>query len=537
MATEEYDSSCDVDIDELVISMKSDLNRCMTLVEDREKGNRCCLICKVVHRIRQTDSTAYEPSVLSVGPYHHSELSLQAMETEKWICLDYILKLNREVSLREYLSFISVLEKETRGYYTEEINMDSREFLQMLLLDSCFILVYLGGIHSQGANVDGEQLNENTIYVRKREAKDMSHMDAVSCQSVSGHLALDIELNKMGKDTDSHNQENYSGTIEWYNSSAVYDLLLLENQIPFFIVKKIYRFFSRHVDTTSLLTGKISEFMEGILYHFPKVITEANRPEDFYHLLHLCHKYLKPSHGLEDDHHLYAIKPHYFHFIFDISRKIFSFGRGQDMVHQQTMFHELDWSNSVQKINRWRRAVDYHEAGMMFKKREFDEDNPHSLLDIRFTKGLMEIPCLPIDDKSSLLFRNLIAFEQTCPQVGDDITAYFMLMSQLTSTASDVALLAQKGIIVHQMESDEDVSTLFTKLFEYVAFNFHGEHYLKSLCCAMEAHYQNRINRWMAWLWHNHFSNPWVGFAAVASAFVVLCSIMQTVLAFLSYRG
>jgi hypothetical protein len=181
--------------------------------------------------------------------------------------------------------------------------------------------------------------------------------------------------------------------------------------------------------------------------------------------------------------------------------------------------------------------VDYHEAGMQFKKREFDEDNPHSLLDIRFRKGLMEIPCIPVDDKSSLLFRNLVAFEQTCPQFGDDITAYFVLISQLTSTAADVALLAQKGIIVHQMESDEDVSTLFTKLSEYVEFDFNGEHFLKSLCCAMEAHYQSRINRWMAWLWHNHFSNPWVGFAAIASAFIVLCSILQTVLAFLSYMG
>lgn len=326
---------------------------------------------------------------------------------------------------------------------------------------------------------------------------------------MSGHSALDIEY-QSSKETNSHNQMNYSGAVEWYDSSAVYDLLLLENQIPFFVVKIIYEFFSRNIATTSLLTNNISEFMEGILYHFPKVITEGNRPKDFYHLLHLCHKYLKPTHKLEDDHHQYTENSHCFHFISDISRKIFTFGHAQDMFRDQNMFHELDWSNSVQKFSRWRRTVDYHEAGMQFKKREFDKENPHSLLDIRFRKGLMEIPCLPIDDKSSLLFRNLVAFEQTCPQVGDDITAYVVLLSQLISTAADVALLAQKGIIVHQLESDEDVSTLFTKLFDYVAFDFNGEHYLKSLCCAMEAHYQSRINRWMAWLWHNHFSNPWV---------------------------
>ncbi|XBJ22877.1 hypothetical protein VPH35_001182 [Triticum aestivum] len=531
MATEEYDSSYDVDIDELAISMRTDLNRRMSLVEDRGKGNRCCPICKIVHRIRQTDSSAYEPSILSIGPYHHSELPLQAMEAEKWICLDYILKLNCEVSLRGCLSLISGLEKEARGYYTEEINMDSEEFLQMLLLDSCFILVYLGNIYAQGATVDDAQMTENMIYEGKREAKDLSHMDSAPCQSLSGHSAVDIELNQMDTHTDSRNQGDYSGTVEWYNSSAVYDLLLLENQIPFFIVKTIYRFFSRHVATTWLLTNNISEFMEGTLYHFSKVITEANRPEDFYHLLHLCHKYLKPSHKFEYDYHQYAANPHRFQFVLDVSRKIFTCGE------EQNMFHELNLLNSMQQANRWRRAVEYHEAGMQFKKREFDENNPHSLLDIRFRKGLMELPCLLIDDKSSLLFRNLLAFEQTCRQVGDDITAYFVLMSQLASTSADVALLAQKGITVHQMESDEDVSTLFTKLSEYVAFDFNGEHYLKSLCCVMEAHYQSRINRWMAWLWHNHFSNPWLGFAAIASVFVVLCSVMQTVLAFLAYMG
>uniref|UniRef100_A0ACD5ZRL7 Uncharacterized protein n=1 Tax=Avena sativa TaxID=4498 RepID=A0ACD5ZRL7_AVESA len=513
MATEEYDSCSDVDIDELAISMRTDLNGCMSRAENCEYGIKCCLICKIVYRIRQTDKDAYEPSVLSIGPYHHSKLPLLAMETEKWICLDYILKLNCEVSLREYLNLISGLEKGTRGYYTDEINMDSREFLQMLLLDSCFILVYLGGIHIQGASVSGEQSKENMLYEGKREA-------------------MDTEPKQTGKEIEeSYNQGNYSDTVQWYNSSAVYDLLLLENQIPFFIVKTIYQFFSRNLVTTSLLTNSISEFIEGILYHFPRVISQANRPEDFYHLLHLCHKYLKPSQTQEDADPRLAAKPLCFHVIIDISRKIFTFGR------QQNMFHELNRLDSVQLVNRWRRAVDYHEAGMQFMKREFDECNPHSLLDIRFRNGTMQIPCLPIDDKSSLLFRNLVAFEQTCPQVGDDITAYAVLMSQLISTSADVTLLAQKGIIVHQMESDEDVSTLFTKLFEYVAFDFDGEHYLKSICCEMEAHYQSRINRWMAWLWHNHFSNPWVGFAAIASAFIVLCSIMQTVLAFLSYMG
>jgi hypothetical protein len=101
----------------------------------------------------------------------------------------------------------------------------------------------------------------------------------------------------------------------------------------------------------------------------------------------------------------------------------------------------------------------------------------------------------------------------------------------------DVALLSRKGVIVHQLESDEDVSSLFAELFENIDFNFSGEHYLKSLCHTMEAHYQSRVNRWMAWLWHKHFGNPWLGFTALASVVMVFCSIGQTILAFLSYMS
>ncbi|GJN01537.1 hypothetical protein PR202_ga18811 [Eleusine coracana subsp. coracana] len=124
------------------------------------------------------------------------------------------------------------------------------------------------------------------------------------------------------------------------------------------------------------------------------------------------------------------------------------------------------------------------------------------------------------------LFRNLIAFEQTCPQFGDDFTAYSVFLSQLVSMPEDVTLLAQREIIVHHLDSDEKVSDLFTMLSKDVVFDFNGNYYLKSLCQTMEAHYQSRINRWMAWPWHNHFSNPWLAVAAFATIIVLVCTIV-----------
>jgi hypothetical protein len=99
----------------------------------------------------------------------------------------------------------------------------------------------------------------------------------------------------------------------------------------------------------------------------------------------------------------------------------------------------------------------------------------------------------------------------------------------------DVTLLAKKGIIMHYLDSDEEVSDLFTMLSKDVVFDFNGNYYLKSLCQKMEAHYQNPLNRWMAWLWFNHFSNPWLVLAALATVVVLVCTIVQTVCGILAY--
>jgi hypothetical protein len=175
------------------------------------------------------------------------------------------------------------------------------------------------------------------------------------------------------------------------------------------------------------------------------------------------------------------------------------------------------------------------EVGVKFAKRKYDKLDPHSLLGIKFSNATIEIPCLIIDEHTGFLFRNLIAFEQTCPQFGDDFTAYIIFLSQLISMPEDVTQLAKKEIIVHHLDSDEDVSDLFTSLSKDVVFDFNGEYYLKHLCQKMEAHYQNRLNRWMAWLWHYHLSNPWLMLGAVAGVVVLFCTIVQTVFGILAY--
>ena len=85
------------------------------------------------------------------------------------------------------------------------------------------------------------------------------------------------------------------------------------------------------------------------------------------------------------------------------------------------------------------------------------------------------------------------------------------------------------------MRTDEEVSTLFSKLGKNGGFDQNGAHDLKSVCRMMEEYFQTRRNSLMAGLCHNHLKNPWLVLAVVAAAIVLLCTIIQSLLSLLAY--
>ncbi|CAO2043971.1 unnamed protein product [Urochloa humidicola] len=497
--------------------MTHELDYYWSMGEDHDNGAASCLIYKVQQHIRDVDRFSYEPCMISIGPYHHGAVSLQVMEKEKWGYLDNVLKLNCERNLLDYLTAIGELAKQARKCYSEDLKMNSETFLQMLLLDGCFILVALGGVRE--IMLDGTQPSgtENVKNEEIMTEKNVQRQEGVQVDGTNGTK-------------DEHYDMGY-----WFIRFINHDLFLLENQIPFFIVRKIFELVAGNRASTLYFTDELAKYVESGLRWFPKAVMETDRPKEFDHLLHLCHIYFRPSKKPEEG-NSYQFGTRDSHSFLCFGSKYFRMSYYQEENEQDSSCqYEIDVHQSEQQLNRWRRVAQYLEAGVKFKKREYDKLDPHSLLDIQFNNGTMRIPCIVVDDYTGTLFRNLIAFEQTCPQFGDDFTAYIVFLSQLVSMPEDVTLLAQREIIVHHLDSDESVSDLFTMLSKDVVFDFNGNYYLKFLCQAMEAHYQSRINRWMAWLWVNHFSNPWMAVGAFATVIVLVCTIVQTVYSILAY--
>ncbi|XP_042482053.1 putative UPF0481 protein At3g02645 [Macadamia integrifolia] len=108
-------------------------------------------------------------------------------------------------------------------------------------------------------------------------------------------------------------------------------------------------------------------------------------------------------------------------------------------------------------------------AGVKFQKKDPSDSPKTYLFDIEFdvNEGVLTIPTILIWDETELILRNLIAFEQgeTCIEY---FTAYTAFMDGLIDTARDVELLEQKGIIINNIGSREDVVTLFNNLNKHV---------------------------------------------------------------------
>ncbi|XP_034683313.1 UPF0481 protein At3g47200-like [Vitis riparia] len=104
-----------------------------------------CCIYRVPQKLRKVNMEAYTPRVVSIGPLHHGEEHLVAMEEHKLRYLQNFLSKSSK-TLEECVEIISREEKRARDCYMERINMSSKEFVEMILVDGCFIIEVILGL-------------------------------------------------------------------------------------------------------------------------------------------------------------------------------------------------------------------------------------------------------------------------------------------------------------------------------------------------------------------------------------------------------
>ncbi|XXG72763.1 hypothetical protein AAC387_Pa07g1786 [Persea americana] len=387
-----------------------------------------CSIHRVPHMLRIRNEKAYDPRIISIGPFHYKkrEGQLKFMEEHKRRYLNDILSRNGNGQSKLEQCFVAVkeLEERARKCYSEVIELDSYSFVEMMILDGCFIIEYF----------------------RKSFVKDYNKDDPI------------FELG-------------------WLKTALTFDLSLLENQVPFFILQRLY-------DLTNVSSQSSSSLVEWPLHSYG--LWDSNTEER-----------MKNS-GIEIQHLL-----HLFHTKFSLFTK--------------------DINQSEQGIVRIPCASKLEEGGIQFRKR----DEYTTRLDIKFQNGVIEIPPTKIMDHTYMILHNYIAFEQCYCHCKKHFTTYAAFMDCLVHNSKDVEILCREGIMANWLGSDEELAAAYNKMGREVVV-FDQDFYLADVCKDINRYCESSWPKLRASLVHDYFKNPWAIISFIAALVLLLLTMTQT---------
>ncbi|KAK9068422.1 hypothetical protein SSX86_012536 [Deinandra increscens subsp. villosa] len=398
-------------------------------------GRTTCSIFKVPQTLINTNGKSYQPTIVSIGPFHHGESHLEMIEEHKWRFLRELLNRAecKEMVVEDLLRAVQPLEATARECYSTTISYSTDELIEIMVLDGCFIIELF--------------------------------------RKFDGLVTVD--------DTDP------LLTMPWINSFFLRDLIRVENQIPFFILERLFEL-TKMPDSPTLAMLALNFFNN-----------DVQRPK------HVLDKYsnVKAKHLL-------------------------------DLVRSSFLPPELEHStkpdkrpppNIIHNISKLRRS------GIKLKPHDAE-----SFLVVNFEHGVIHMPTITIDDFMCAFLLNSVAFEQCHNGCLKMFTTYVTLLDCLINTSRDVGLLCDWNIIENYLGNETEVATFFNNMGKDVSFDI-DTCYLARLFDNVNRHYRSGWHVQWASLKYTYFNTPWSFISALAALILLILTVAQTVYTILGY--
>ncbi|KAK4285191.1 hypothetical protein QN277_001921 [Acacia crassicarpa] len=390
---------------------------------------RECCIYKVPPTLRHLNEKAYTPLVVSIGPIHFGDKELHNMEVHK---KNMCRKLINEAgsSWDDLFRFVQDLEPEVRKSYLETFNnLGGPELAELILWDAGYIIQLF-------------------IMNYKRDA--------------------------VGKD---------AKLLQPSLGSTVFkDLLLLENQLPFFAIEKLFNEAFPHNNR-----GSLPSFLELTYFYFRRLNVQE----------------LKPNDNVEINHFTDLLRS--FH------------------LKRNGPTRKRPPSEAGRNILRY-NANELQEKGIKLKA-----SDSYCVFDMKFSSNILEIPQLLVHVSARRLFYNMIALEQCHYHDKAYISDYAHILDCLIDTAKDVDLLVSKKIVRNHLGDPKEVATLFNVLGENATTWFFNSNYL-DICKKLNDYSQD------PWTWtgmkailrRDYCQTPWHTVVSIVGILVFLLTAVHT---------
>ncbi|RYR26833.1 UPF0481 protein At3g47200-like [Arachis ipaensis] len=443
---------------------------------------QACSICRIQDELREPKSDAYVPKLVSVGPLHRGATRhLVMMEEPKWRYLKNFLE--RQGSPEENVSLGSrlincgadILKLDTVicASYGGDLELETHELSKIMIVDGCFLLELL--------------------------------------------LRLDDYMSLRQEERSSKYANDPFFETEKKVASVLNDITMMENQIPFVVLKKLFRKVYR--DGSKMENDHRVANLVSRAFGYPAGPLQNNSGTA--HILHLMH-----SSTVEHGHQIQTGARPACQELKQCATRLLAAG--------------ISIIPAVGNCN-----CNCNRNGSFVDKFDFD---------IRFnTKdAVLEIPPLRIKESTEVRWRNLIAWEQSRIRIRCKYTSYALFFRGLICCKHDIGWLEKKGMIVNESNmSKEELLTMFRSISKGVE---HMDSSYSELCVTLNEHRVKRVTQvfhgFTTITWHNcrrmfevimfywsnwyhiliseHIPTVWKFMGVVAAIVLLVLTIMQT---------
>ncbi|KAK2631652.1 hypothetical protein EUGRSUZ_L02628 [Eucalyptus grandis] len=368
--------------------------------------------------LMSSDPDLYTPQQVAIGPYHHWRPEMYEMQRYKLAAVKRYQKQLERIKFQSLVEQLVKLEPRVRACYHKYLDFNGETLAWMMAIDALFLLEFL------------------QIYAIK-EGKMLSRVS-----SRMSHL-VDIAGRKS-----AHN-------------AILRDIVMLENQIPLFILRKMLEF-------QYFLYNIIVPKVEGQ----PEIIEEEGNGED------------KKDKGLSPLASSSSGTSYVKQFCDAIWNLLSKLNNGPIKMLKRLLF-----SNPVKPLEALFSSQEKEDG-----KPENESSNPYkppsveeiaipsvsdlSNVGVRFvaTNGNLSsigfdtkmatlyLPAISLDVNSEVFMRNLVAYEASNASGPLVFTRYTELMNGIIDSDEDVKLLREKGVILNRLKSDEEVAKLWNSM-------------------------------------------------------------------------
>ncbi|CAI9100929.1 OLC1v1038120C2 [Oldenlandia corymbosa var. corymbosa] len=486
-------------------------------------------VFEVPKTIRAHKPEAYTPHLIALGPYHHLRPELYQMERYKLAAI-------KEICIPEQVfNFNSIvidkmkeIDPYIRACYNKFMDYDQDALAWILAIDACFFLHVANSYLVLDETTD-RRLLDNTIITR--------------------------------------------------------DIMMLENQIPYLILKEIRR--ALHI--SNIMDGQEDVELISILLQFCEVLS----PIKFSRENMNSNRFHRPLHLLDLMYHMVVDIPGYisgplngtiegaaqynneFRLSVSSSSSDDSSSSSSDddedpdlvhnnineILHMVESFATKRNGGGILKPVRVVSAIPWSSISGMFRKgnlrhedEKSEEENEISIPSVsylsRYAKvqfrpfngsinaikfvegeedqvgGALHLPVLNLNASSEIILRNLVAYEAAMSKSNLDFARYINLMNGIVDTAEDVKLLKQNGVILGSLK-DEEIAEMFNGMQRNYVRSDHKSNIEIAIEKVNEFYDKKLVVRMVRQIRRNFYAS-WKALAVISSVALLLLISLQT---------